>query len=66
VLLEEHELHYAELFGIAEGLTNASFCNIGMYKRMDYNGAFAEDAQNENAVLINREDYVTMEDVVSK
>jgi hypothetical protein len=51
VLLEEHELHYAELFGIAAGLTNASFCTIrNCIKEWITMWAFAEDAQMKRCI----------------
>ena len=67
VLEEEHELHYMELQGIAESISESLFPKyVECLKGMDYNGAFGKYEKNEKVVLINSEDYETLEDVAAK
>ena len=67
VVAEEHEDHYIELFGVSTKWSDLLFPNyVECVKGLDYNGAFGISEDNENAVLINREDYELLEDVVEK
>jgi hypothetical protein len=64
---DEVEMYYLELFSIADQFNEAFFPKfVRCIKGMDFNGAFAHSDENENIVLINREDYETMNDVVEK
>jgi len=58
---------YMELFMVAEKLTESFFPKyVRCVKGLDFNGAFAQSEENPNAVLINQEDYLMMDDVVEK
>ena len=67
VVVEEHEMHYAELFDLAFGMNEMLFPQyVECVKGMDYNSAFGKDKSNENISLIASEDLETMEDVIAK
>ena len=58
---------YMELLTVAERLTEDFFPKyVRCVKGMDFNGAYAQSKENPNAVLINRENYEIMDDVVEK
>jgi len=64
---DEKSEYYLDLLGIAIQYTDLFFPKyVQCIKGMDYNGAFSKADNYPNAVLINREDYETMEDVVEK
>jgi len=64
---DEKSEYYMDLLGIAIQYTDLFFPKYAQcIKGEDYNGAFSTSETNPNAVLINREDYETMEDVVEK
>ena len=58
---------YSDLYNIADQLNSVFFPKyVKCIKRMDFNGAFANDESNQNICLINREDYEMMDEVVEK
>ena len=58
---------YADLYSTADKLNSAFFPKyVKCIKGMDFNGAFANDENNQNICLINREDYEMMDEVVEK
>lgn len=58
---------YIELQSIAEQLTEAFFGKyVKCIKGLDFNGAFGRYPENENLVLINKEDYEILDDAVEK
>ena len=64
---EDHEMFFLGLHTAATRLITPLFNNyVQCIKGMDYNSAFGTLETNENVVLINREDYETLEDVVKK
>lgn len=64
---DEKSEYYLDLLAIAIQYTDLFFPKyVQCIKGMNYNGAFSKADSNPNAVLINREDYETMEDVVEK
>jgi hypothetical protein len=61
---EEASEYYFELSIVARKMTDLFFEKfVQCIKGMDYNGAFSTLEENENVVLINREDYELLEDV---
>lgn len=63
----EPDLFYGELLDTAETIS-ASFLPkyVECIKGMDYNGAFGIYNEDENVVVIHKEDYETLEDVAEK
>jgi hypothetical protein len=62
---DEKSGYYIDLYATAMKLTDHFFPNyIQCIKGMDYNGAFSTLDNNENVMLINREDYEIMEGLV--
>ena len=62
---DEKSVYYIDLYATAMKLTDHFFPNyIQCIKGMDYNGAFSTLDNNENVMLINREDYEIMEGLV--
>lgn len=58
---------YSDLYGVADQLNEVFFPKfVKCIKGMDFNGAFAVHEDNENVVLVNREDYEIMDEVVEK
>ncbi|MCB9190293.1 MAG: hypothetical protein H6602_01320 [Flavobacteriales bacterium] len=61
---EEASTYYFDLYTVAVQLNDLFFDKFTRcVKGMDYNGAFSTLDENDNVVLINREDYETLEDV---
>lgn len=58
---------YMELLNVAEQITDDFFPKyVRCVKGMDFNGAYARSEENQNAVIINHEDFEVMDDVVEK
>lgn len=63
----QHKSYYMDLQNVAAGVTGSLFLQFQKcIKGRDYNSAFATSEEDENVVLINREDYEMMDDVVEK
>lgn len=58
---------YSDLYSIADRLTEAFFPKYEKcIKGLEFNGAFGEYEGNASVVLINREDYQVMDEVVER
>lgn len=65
--LEDRENYYSKLAGVAEMLTNVLFKKYSQYARgIDYNGAFEGDEGSKEVLLVNKEDYELMDDIIEK
>lgn len=64
---EEASMYYFDLYTVAIQLNDLFFDKFTRcVKGMDYNGAFSTLNENDNVVLINREDYDILEDVTEQ
>lgn len=66
---DENEIsdYYLELYAVASKLNDHFFPQyVPFVKGMDFNGAFGHDENSPTAVLIDSEDYETINDVVEK
>ncbi|BAX80834.1 hypothetical protein [Labilibaculum antarcticum] len=64
---DEQEIYYGDLMSITESLTEAFFPQYETCKKgLHYNGAFATAEDNPNVLLINRDNYEVMEEVMEK
>jgi hypothetical protein len=63
----QQKSYYMDLQNVAAGVTGSLFLQFQKcIKGRDYNSAFATSEDNEGVVLINREDYEIMDDIVEK
>jgi len=64
---DEQEMYYLDLMTTTESLSEAFFPQYESCKKgLHYNGAFGTAEDNPNVLLINRDNYEVMEDVMEK